>query len=193
VIVVGDLVSQIGHLRFEARAVTGQESLSHISHPLCVLAGAVLKDALSCLKAKVQSVKRRIPLFKHIHYAQRLQVVFKSAVLGHTFVELVLAGMPEWRVAKIMGKRDRFNQILVQPQSARNRSAYLGHFDAVRKARSEQIALVIDENLRLVFQPAERTGVDDAVSITLKLTSSWRTGLCDLSAARTLVHCIGRQ
>jgi hypothetical protein len=39
----------------------------------------------------------------------------------------------------------------------------------VGQAGAEQIAFVIDEDLRLVFQPAKCGRVDDSITITLKV------------------------
>ena len=58
--------------------------------------------------------------------AQSVAVVVEAAVLGHAGVERVLAGMPEGRMAEIVAKRDRFREIVVEPQArgrGRGRSA----------------------------------------------------------------------
>jgi hypothetical protein len=39
----------------------------------------------------------------------------------------------------------------------------------VGQPRAEQVALVIDEHLGLVFEPAERSRMDDAVAVALEL------------------------
>ena len=39
------------------------------------------------------------------------------------------------------------------------------------EARAVQIAFVIDEHLRLVFQAAERVGMDDAVAVALEFAA----------------------
>ena len=47
----------------------------------------------------------------------------------------------------------------------------------MRHARAVVVALVVDEDLRLVLEPAKGGGMDDPVAITLKLAArSARTG-----------------
>ena len=43
----------------------------------------------------------------------------------------------------------------------------------MRQARAEQIALVVDENLRLVNQAPKRRRMHDSVPVTLKLIAQW--------------------
>ena len=45
----------------------------------------------------------------------------------------------------------------------------LRDFQRMREAGAVQVALVIDEHLGLVDQPAERGGMDDAVAVALVL------------------------
>src|SRR5688500_19649601 len=44
---------------------------------------------------------------------------------------------------------------------SRDRAADLRHFQAVRQPSTKKIALVIDENLRLVFEAAKRSGMNE--------------------------------
>src|SRR5438067_4468213 len=54
----------------------------------------------------------------------------------------------------------------------------------MRQARAQMIAGPIQENLSLVFQPAEGTGVNDPCSITLKFHAISMTWLRKFSATR---------
>ena len=83
--------------------------------------------------------------------------------------ERFLAGMAERRVAEIVRERQRLGQILVET-AARGamRARDLRHFEAVGQPRAVMIALVIDEDLRLVLQAAERGRMNDAVAVALK-------------------------
>ena len=49
--------------------------------------------------------------------AQSVAVVVEAAVLGHAGVERVLAGMAEGRMAKVVAERDRFGEVVVEPQA----------------------------------------------------------------------------
>ncbi len=80
-------------------------------------------------------------------------------------VERPLAGMPERRMAEIVRERQCLGEVLVEAERARQRTRNLGDFQGVGEARSKVVALVEDEHLRLVRQPAERRRMDDAVAI----------------------------
>ena len=54
----------------------------------------------------------------------------------------------------------------------------------MRQARAQMIARSVQENLGLVFQPAEGTGVNDPCSITLKFHAISMTWLRKFSATR---------
>jgi hypothetical protein len=56
-------------------------------------------------------------------------------------------------------------------QRARDGAGDLGHLDAVRQAGAEQIALVVDEDLRLVFKPAKSRRMHDPVAVALELAA----------------------
>lgn len=57
--------------------------------------------------------------------------------------------------------RDIFSRILMGARID------LRHFQAVGQAGAEQVAFVVHEDLRLVFQAPERAGMHDAVTIDL--------------------------
>src|SRR5690606_27896443 len=90
-------------------------------------------------------------------------------------VQLILPRVPEGRVAQIVSQRDRLGQVFMQTQVAGQRARYLGHFYAVRQAGAEQVALVVDEDLRLVFKQAECIAMNDAITVALELIAAcWR-------------------
>ena len=61
----------------------------------------------------------------------------------------------------------------------------LRHFDRVGDPRAEQVAFVIDEHLRLVGQPPERAGMDDAIAVALEFAAILRRRLGDSDARGT--------
>ena len=73
--------------------------------------------------------------------------------------------MAERRMAEIMRQRQRLGEILVEPERARQRAGDLGDFQRMGEPGAEMIALVKDEDLRLVRQPAKGGRMDDAVAI----------------------------
>ena len=98
--------------------------------------------------------------------AQALLVVVEAA--RHQRADDALAGMPERRVAEVVAERNRFGQLLVQPQHLGDRPRDLRDLEGVGQARAVVIAGRREEDLRLVLQPAERLAVDDAIAIALK-------------------------
>jgi hypothetical protein len=64
-----------------------------------------------------------------------------------------------------MTESDRLGQVLVQTQSTGRAAGDLGDLERVRETRPEMIALVGDEDLRLVFESPERVRVDDPIPV----------------------------
>ena len=83
-------------------------------------------------------------------------------------VERVLPRMPEGGVAEVVAKRDGFGKVVVELESARERTRDLRHLDRMGEAGAEMIALVIDEHLGLVGEAAEGGRMDDAVAVALE-------------------------
>ena len=104
---------------------------------------------------QVQTVERAVALLQFIDNAQALQIVLKTAERAHAFVQRILPRVTERRVSQVVRERNGLDQILIQPQIARQRAGDLRHFHAVREARAKQIAFVIDEHLRFVLQSAK--------------------------------------
>ena len=91
-----------------------------------------------------------------------------TAAGAETAVERALARVAERRVTEIMGQRERLGEVLVKPQRPRQRSRDLGDLKSMGKPGAEMIALVKDEDLSLVRQPAKRGRVDDAIAVAAK-------------------------
>jgi hypothetical protein len=70
-------------------------------------------------------------------------------------VQGILTSMAKWGMAQVMGQGNGFDQILVQLQGTRHRSAQLRHFQRVGQAGPKQIALVVQEDLGFVNQSAK--------------------------------------
>ena len=113
-IVVGDLVGEIGDLRLEPRLSAPDEALAQLAELAGVAQRAVLEDAFAAFEGEVEPGKLRVALLELIHHAQRLQVVLEAAVVAHAVVERVLAGVTERRVAEVVRQADRLRQRLVQ-------------------------------------------------------------------------------
>ena len=74
--------------------------------------------------------------------------------------------MPE-----IMRETDGFGQRVMKTEYACDRPTDLCDLHRVRESRAVQISFMIDEDLGLVDEPSKRIGVNDAVTITLKLAA----------------------
>jgi hypothetical protein len=79
-----------------------------------------------------------------------------------------LAGVSERRVAEVVPKGDRLGQLFVQPQHFGDGAGDLRHLEGVRQPGAVVIPGRREEHLGLVFEPAERFGVDDAIAIALE-------------------------
>ena len=71
-------------------------------------------------------------------------------------------------MAEVVRERQRLRKILVEPERAGDRAGDLRHLERMGQARAEMVALVVDEDLRLVLQPAKGVGMDDAVAVALE-------------------------
>ena len=97
--------------------------------------------------------------------------MLESAVVAHTVIQRVLAGVTERCVTEIVRKTDRLGERLVQSQCARDRACDLRDLDRVREAGAVQVAFVIDEYLSLVNESPKGGRVDDPVAIALILAA----------------------
>ena len=128
----------------------------------------MLEHALARLAGEVEAAEARVAILEPVDDAQALAVVVEAAVALHQAREHPLAGVPERRVAEVVREHDRLGEILVQAQRARDRARDLGALERVREAVPVVIALVVDEDLRLVLEAPERARVHDAVAVALE-------------------------
>jgi len=70
-----------------------------------------------------------------------------------------------------MGQRNGLDQIFMQLKRTRHGAGQLSHLKRVGESCSKQIAFVVQKNLRFVDQSSKGTGVNDAVSVSLKIIS----------------------
>jgi hypothetical protein len=120
--------------------------------------------------------------------------MIETAIGAHQIVQHAFAGVTERRMAEIVGERNRFGQIKVQPERLRDAARNLGGFDRVRQAGAVVVALVVDEDLRLVLEPPTYGAVDYAIAVALE-AGARRMGRLGrrAAAAGPRAHRIGRQ
>ena len=144
----------------------------------------MLDEALQRLPGEVQPVELGITALQPGDDAQRLGVVVEAAPLRHLLVQRVLAGVAERRVAEIVDQRHGLGEVLVAAQRAGQRAGDLRDLDRVGEPGAVVVALMRDEDLRLVLQAAEGGGVDDAVAVALERRAGRALGLVLEAAAR---------
>ena len=93
-------------------------------------------------------------------------------------IERAFAGVTERRMAEVVRQRQRLGQVLVEAERAGERAGDLSDFERMGQPGAVMVALVIDEDLGLVGEPAERGGMDDAVAIAAEGVAggAWRLG-----------------
>ena len=178
VVVIGNIVRQRRDLRLGARVGVKLEVVFAVifldrSGKGLVLSPplerpVVLGDALEGLPAKVEPVELGVAFLQPGQDAQRLGVVVETAIILHRLVQRLAAGVAEGGVTEIVGQRQGLGQILVQRQRPGDGAGDLGDLEAVGQARAVIVALVIDEDLGLVFEAPEGRRMDDAVAVALK-------------------------
>ena len=151
----------------------------------------VLEDPVAHLLREVEPAAVAL---EALDDAQRVLVVAEAvaAALAQQLVERLLAGVAERRMAEVVAEADRLDEILVQPQRTADAARDAGRLERVRQARAEMIALGIDEDLRLVPQPAERLRVDDPVAVALERRAQ-TAFLFGVRAAAALVGADGER
>jgi hypothetical protein len=110
---------------------------------------------------------------------QALAIVLEAPEVAHHAIEHPLARVAEGRVAQVVGESHGLDEILVEAERPRQAAADLRGLERMGQAVAVVIALVVDEDLRLVLEAPERRGVDDAVAVALeggavRLGSGWR-------------------
>ena len=119
--------------------------------------------------------------------------MIEAAEGREALVERALAGMAERRMTEIVGKRQRLGEILVEAERAGERAGDLRHFEGVGEPRAVVVALVEDEDLRLVLEPAEGGRVDDAVAVAAERRCGFCSGLrMEPPAALRRIARVGR-
>jgi hypothetical protein len=91
---------------------------------------------------------------------------------SETSVQDSLAVVPERRVPQVVTQRDCFGQVLVESQSPSDCSGNLCHLEGVSEPRPVMVGLREQKHLCLVFEPPERTRVDNPVAVTLEVRAN---------------------
>ena len=183
VVVVGDLVGEVGQLGLEAGLLAAQEPLSDLSQFAGLGRRAMLEDALAGLEREVEPGELGIAFLELVDHPQRLEVVLEAAVVAHAFVQGILPRMAKRGVPEVMGEADGLGQRLVQAQGACDGPRDLRNLERVGDPGAIEVALVVHEHLGLVDEPPERVRMHDAVAVALVFTAELRRRLVAAAAA----------
>src|SRR4051812_26796335 len=103
--------------------------------------------------------------------------MLKPAVRTHALIECILARMSERSMAEGVSQADGLRERFIESQRKRCGTGNLRNFNRMRDSRAVQVALVIDEHLCFVDEPAEGVGVNDPIAIALEFAAKFRFGL----------------
>src|SRR4029453_4554503 len=134
--VVGDLVREIRDLRFER----GRPNLEVRMRAGQIVRSGVLDQAFPDFPTQVESRESGVFSFEFIDHMKALAVVLEAAMTAHQLIEGGFSRVAEWRMSEVMGQRDRFSEVFVQSQGARDVTRDGGDFDGVSKPGSKVIA-----------------------------------------------------
>ncbi len=121
-------------------------------------------------------------VLEEVDDAQRLLIVAKA--LGEQSGQGLFARVAERRVTEVVAEGDGLGEVLVETERAGDRTGDLLHLDGVGHPRDHVVRVGGDEDLRLMLQTAEGTGVDDAIAVALVLEAEGIEGLGARSTLR---------
>ena len=160
---VGGFISHVGDLRLNGAAQVRVE----IHVPAVVVFGLMLGDPFKGLVTEVQSVEALVALFQFGDDAQGVPVMVEGAVIFHLSGQHFFSRMSKGRVPQVVGEADGFRQVFIAAQRPGEGPADLRDFQRMGQPGAVVVSLIIDEDLGLVFQPPEGSGVQDAVLVAL--------------------------
>ena len=96
-------------------------------------------------------------------------MIERSASQLHLAIEFFLPGVAKWRMADVVRQRQSLGQIVIQSKKGSYRSRHLRHFHRVGQTVTEMVRDPGREDLGLVFQTAKRSGMHDAIAVSLEV------------------------
>lgn len=121
----------------------------------------------------------------------------ETARVSDGSIERTFTGVTKWGMTKVVGQRNCFGQVLVDPKCPRNAARNLRDLQTMGEARAVVIAFMKNENLRLVIQAAEsrrmqypvaiaRIGSTEGIDFFGKPSSSARTNILGVGRKRAV-------
>jgi len=117
---------------------------------------------------EVEAIEGGVAALEPRYHRERLRIVIETAMVGEAMVERTFAGVTERRMTEIVCESASLGQVFVKSERTGERARDLGHLQGVGQPGAVMIALVVDEDLRLVGETPESRRVDDPVAIPAK-------------------------
>ncbi len=174
---VGDVVSPVHHLRFEAGPVSRRASPNPLEDRRVlgvgpVLAGwpapatlvwpsrgrradpRVLQRRVESRPGQVQAGTRHLGL-EAGDQPKTLRVPFKAATVSRQLCQRRLAVVAEWRMTKVVREASRIDEVRVAAERRTEFAADLRAFQRVRQPGAREVARADGDDLRLCRQPSQ--------------------------------------
>jgi hypothetical protein len=81
--------------------------------------------------------------------------------------------MAKWRMADVMDKRQGLREVNIQIEGFGNGARDLRDFEGMRQTIAKVIGVTSSEDLRLCFQPAKGSRMNNAVAIACIFATIW--------------------
>jgi len=163
--VVGDFIDPVDELTFE-RGSKIEKILSKIWKLRSRVIVGVLDDAFADFEGKIQAGEIEVWAFELFNDAECLEIVIEARAAGtHEFVEFLFAGVAERGMADIVDKSERLGKVRVEAEGRGNCASDLRNFQSVGEPIAKVIGVTNGEHLRLGFEAAEGTRMNDAVAV----------------------------
>jgi hypothetical protein len=98
------------------------------------------------------------------------------------FSKGTLASVPEGCMAKIMAKRDRFGEVLIQSQSSSHGSGNLADFESMGESSTIMVSLRGQKHLGFVLQSSKSFTMQNAITVNLENRANRTSIFSDLPA-----------
>ena len=101
-VVIRNLIGQIGQLRFEAGLLALDEAAADLSQLFCIGQRAVLEYTFTGLKHQIKAIKRAITLLQLVDHTQALEIVLEAAIGFHASIQCILSCVTKGCVPQIV-------------------------------------------------------------------------------------------
>ncbi len=168
---VGNFIGHIDKLRFERRTQV-EQIFGEFRKLRSRIIVRMFDDALANFEGEVEAAKGGVAQLEVFHNAQRVEVVVERiSMFAHGQIEGFFSGMAEWGMAHVVDQSQGFNQIDVQAQLSGYGSRDLRDFNGVSQAIAKVIGVAPSEDLGFRFETAKSPGVDNAITVALKVVA----------------------